>query len=88
MYWKMYVKRHCRLPTFSMEDRRATSLRKLCVHLVPLAPQLTCRSGKRRTGPLLQHGVLRVNCVDCLDRTNAAQVSCLAEEFPSEELTR
>lgn len=23
--------------------------------------------------PLLQSGVLRVNCVDCLDRTNAAQ---------------
>lgn len=22
--------------------------------------------------PLLQHGILRVNCVDCLDRTNAA----------------
>ena len=23
--------------------------------------------------PLLQQGVLRTNCVDCLDRTNAAQ---------------
>eukprot|EP00842_Homolaphlyctis_polyrhiza_P000805 jgi/Hompol1/1725/HPOL_001926-RA len=33
-------------------------------------------SGKpvqRRTEPLLQSGILRTNCVDCLDRTNAAQ---------------
>ncbi|KAM0751709.1 hypothetical protein T439DRAFT_313088 [Meredithblackwellia eburnea MCA 4105] len=26
-----------------------------------------------RTGPLLQFGVIRTNCIDCLDRTNAAQ---------------
>lgn len=25
------------------------------------------------SGPKLQHGVLRTNCIDCLDRTNAAQ---------------
>lgn len=30
-------------------------------------------SEKRRLTPLLQQGVLRTNCVDCLDRTNAAQ---------------
>ncbi|EIW71658.1 hypothetical protein TREMEDRAFT_27142 [Tremella mesenterica DSM 1558] len=28
---------------------------------------------QRRVGPLLQQGILRTNCVDCLDRTNAAQ---------------
>lgn len=28
---------------------------------------------ERRTGMLLQHGVLRTNCIDCLDRTNSAQ---------------
>jgi hypothetical protein len=28
---------------------------------------------KRRIEPLLQQGILRTNCVDCLDRTNAAQ---------------
>lgn len=32
----------------------------------------TSSDGPRRTEPLLQHGILRVNCVDCLDRTNAA----------------
>ncbi|GAA5994963.1 phosphatidylinositol-3,5-bisphosphate 5-phosphatase [Rhodotorula paludigena] len=26
-----------------------------------------------RTGPTLQEGVVRTNCIDCLDRTNAAQ---------------
>lgn len=26
-----------------------------------------------RTTPLLQQGVCRTNCIDCLDRTNAAQ---------------
>ncbi|KAK4705453.1 phosphatidylinositol 3,5-bisphosphate 5-phosphatase, partial [Phenoliferia sp. Uapishka_3] len=26
-----------------------------------------------RSTPLLQHGVVRTNCIDCLDRTNAAQ---------------
>lgn len=31
------------------------------------------RSDEHRTLPLLQCGILRVNCVDCLDRTNAAQ---------------
>jgi hypothetical protein len=30
-------------------------------------------SDKRRIEPLLQQGILRTNCVDCLDRTNAAQ---------------
>ncbi|PWN45152.1 hypothetical protein IE81DRAFT_320325 [Ceraceosorus guamensis] len=30
-------------------------------------------AGPRRESLLLQHGVARVNCVDCLDRTNAAQ---------------
>jgi len=30
-------------------------------------------SEKRRIEPLLQQGILRTNCVDCLDRTNAAQ---------------
>lgn len=30
-------------------------------------------SDEHRTLPLLQCGILRVNCVDCLDRTNAAQ---------------
>lgn len=34
---------------------------------------LTSSSEKRRLTPLLQQGVLRTNCVDCLDRTNAAQ---------------
>lgn len=29
--------------------------------------------GMPRSAMLLQHGVTRVNCVDCLDRTNAAQ---------------
>jgi hypothetical protein len=35
--------------------------------------QLTLKREKRRLTPLLQQGVLRTNCVDCLDRTNAAQ---------------
>lgn len=30
-------------------------------------------SDEHRQLPLLQSGILRVNCVDCLDRTNAAQ---------------
>lgn len=34
---------------------------------------LTDRNDEYRDMPLLQCGVLRVNCVDCLDRTNAAQ---------------
>ncbi|WVQ75091.1 hypothetical protein IAR50_004700 [Cryptococcus sp. DSM 104548] len=34
-----------------------------------------------RTRPLLQHGVLRVNCVDCLDRTNAAQFAIAKRAF-------
>lgn len=28
-----------------------------------------------RDGPLLQRGICRTNCIDCLDRTNAAQFS-------------
>lgn len=36
---------------------------------------------KRREEPLLQHGVLRVNCVDCLDRTNAAQFAIAKRSF-------
>ena len=35
----------------------------------------------RREEPLLQHGVLRVNCVDCLDRTNAAQFAIAKRAF-------
>ncbi|WVQ96137.1 hypothetical protein IAU59_003239 [Kwoniella sp. CBS 9459] len=34
-----------------------------------------------RDRPLLQHGVLRVNCVDCLDRTNAAQFAIAKRAF-------
>lgn len=30
-------------------------------------------NGFARDGMLLQHGVVRTNCIDCLDRTNAAQ---------------
>lgn len=29
--------------------------------------------GKDKNGIILQHGIIRVNCVDCLDRTNTAQ---------------
>lgn len=35
----------------------------------------------RRDKPLLQQGVLRVNCVDCLDRTNAAQFAIAKRSF-------
>ncbi|WWC65713.1 uncharacterized protein I303_108335 [Kwoniella dejecticola CBS 10117] len=34
-----------------------------------------------RNKPLLQHGILRVNCVDCLDRTNAAQFAIAKRAF-------
>ena len=34
-----------------------------------------------RDHPLLQHGILRVNCVDCLDRTNAAQFAIAKRAF-------
>ncbi|KAI8927041.1 SacI homology domain-containing protein, partial [Entophlyctis helioformis] len=30
-------------------------------------------TGKHRTTRMFQHGILRTNCVDCLDRTNAAE---------------
>lgn len=29
--------------------------------------------GQNKNGVILQNGVIRVNCVDCLDRTNTAQ---------------
>jgi hypothetical protein len=35
----------------------------------------------RREKPLLQQGILRVNCVDCLDRTNAAQFAIAKRAF-------
>ncbi|WOO77582.1 Polyphosphoinositide phosphatase [Vanrija pseudolonga] len=38
-------------------------------------------SGQHRETPLLQCGVLRVNCVDCLDRTNAAQFAIAKRAF-------
>ncbi|ORX37871.1 SacI homology domain-domain-containing protein [Kockovaella imperatae] len=38
-------------------------------------------SGSRRDQVLLQHGILRVNCVDCLDRTNAAQFAIAKRAF-------
>ncbi|OWZ44073.1 polyphosphoinositide phosphatase [Cryptococcus neoformans c45] len=38
-------------------------------------------AGPRRDHPLLQHGILRVNCVDCLDRTNAAQFAIAKRAF-------
>ena len=34
-----------------------------------------------RDQPMLQHGILRVNCVDCLDRTNAAQFAIAKRAF-------
>ncbi|WWC73521.1 uncharacterized protein I206_107492 [Kwoniella pini CBS 10737] len=38
-------------------------------------------TGPHRDKPLLQHGILRVNCVDCLDRTNAAQFAIAKRAF-------
>ncbi|WVQ79290.1 hypothetical protein IAT38_001387 [Cryptococcus sp. DSM 104549] len=38
-------------------------------------------SGPQRDRPLLQNGILRVNCVDCLDRTNAAQFAIAKRAF-------
>jgi len=29
--------------------------------------------GQPKNGTILQNGIIRVNCVDCLDRTNTAQ---------------
>lgn len=29
--------------------------------------------GQNKNGVILQNGIIRVNCVDCLDRTNTAQ---------------
>lgn len=29
--------------------------------------------GQDKNGTILQNGIIRVNCVDCLDRTNTAQ---------------
>ena len=39
------------------------------------------RSQMYRGQPMLQHGILRVNCVDCLDRTNAAQFAIAKRAF-------
>jgi len=39
------------------------------------------RLASRREAPLLQRGVLRTNCVDCLDRTNAAQFAIAKRAF-------
>ncbi|KAL7424872.1 phosphatidylinositol-3,5-bisphosphate 5-phosphatase [Cryptotrichosporon argae] len=38
-------------------------------------------AGTHRSGAQLQSGVLRVNCVDCLDRTNAAQFAIAKRAF-------
>ncbi|GAA5866136.1 hypothetical protein JCM3774_004094 [Rhodotorula dairenensis] len=37
------------------------------------APRRCEREGQRRGGPSIQKGVVRTNCIDCLDRTNIAQ---------------
>lgn len=42
---------------------------------------LPYRSGPHRDQPVLQLGILRVNCVDCLDRTNAAQFAIAKRAF-------
>jgi hypothetical protein len=38
-------------------------------------------SPQHRDTPMLQCGILRVNCVDCLDRTNAAQFAIAKRAF-------
>lgn len=38
-------------------------------------------SQDHRDMPMLQCGILRVNCVDCLDRTNAAQFAIAKRAF-------
>jgi len=38
-------------------------------------------SPDHRDMPMLQCGILRVNCVDCLDRTNAAQFAIAKRAF-------
>jgi len=43
-------------------------------------PASICRR-RPRSAPLLQQGVVRTNCVDCLDRTNAAQFMIAKEAF-------
>ncbi|GAA5980284.1 hypothetical protein JCM10908_001598 [Rhodotorula pacifica] len=37
------------------------------------APRRCEREGRRRNVPSVQNGVVRTNCIDCLDRTNIAQ---------------
>lgn len=39
----------------------------------PYANALRRPERTHRRRPLIQHGIIRTNCVDCLDRTNAAQ---------------
>ncbi|GAA5926528.1 hypothetical protein JCM3775_001042 [Rhodotorula graminis] len=62
-----------------LEDYAEGSLEKTGLfHSGPAAPRRTGSTGDGearlpRTGPAVQTGVVRTNCIDCLDRTNAAQ---------------
>lgn len=44
----------------------------VCSESVPLAKSLSAICGRKRE-QRFQSGVLRTNCIDCLDRTNVAQ---------------
>ncbi|BGP36735.1 phosphatidylinositol-3,5-bisphosphate 5-phosphatase [Rhodotorula kratochvilovae] len=61
-----------------LEDYAEGSLEKTgFFHSGAPAPRRTSAhddgAGSARTGPAVQTGVVRTNCIDCLDRTNAAQ---------------
>ena len=49
--------------------------------LIPAEPVLTTSMPYHRDSIMIQQGILRTNCVDCLDRTNAAQFAIAKRAF-------
>lgn len=75
------MKRHSRPPISFTVVQRETRLGKLLGPWLSVKKLTVSAGASRRDQPLLQHGVLRVNCVDCLDRTNAAQFAIAKRSF-------
>lgn len=69
--------RHCAVVVRGLQiwvhPHSATTARGLLVNLQVLADFGTITASVQGQSVQLQHGVLRTNCIDCLDRTNVAQ---------------
>ena len=65
----------------SNDDDVIRSLETIATEVLNVTGLLSSGSRAMDVPPTLQRGVVRTNCVDCLDRTNAAQFMVAKEAF-------